>query len=144
MKQLHWESRSILDSFPIPVCDNIRINRCRLVKDELYCGKISSKRRYFYGVKVQLLTTRDGLPVEFCILPGSCADLQGLAKLALELPAAAQLFVDAGYNFYEWKDYLQDFESLKPIMLIRRLFNYWQLGLNRLFFIRFRETFGKS
>ena len=113
LKDLHWESRYLLDSFPVPVCDNIRINRCRLVQDERYRGKMSSKRRYFYGVRVQLLTTSDGIPLEFCILPGSCSDLQGLAELALELKDSAQLFVDAGYNFYEWEDYLQEIDRLK-------------------------------
>ena len=113
LKELHWESRYLLDSFPIPVCDNIRISRCRLVQDERYRGKMSSKRRYFYGVRVQLLTTSDGIPLEFCILPGSCSDLQGLAELALELPELAQLFVDAGYNFYEWEDYLLEMGELK-------------------------------
>jgi hypothetical protein len=112
-KDLHWESRYVLDSFPVAVCDNIRINRCRMVKDELYRGKISSKRRYFYGVRVQILTTSDGIPLEFCVLPGGCADLQGLAELALDLPAMAQLFVDAGYNFYEWEDYLREIERIK-------------------------------
>lgn len=57
LKDLHWEARYLLDSFPVPVCDNIRIARCRLAQDELYRGKMISKRRYFYGVKVQLLTT---------------------------------------------------------------------------------------
>jgi hypothetical protein len=113
LKDLHWESRYLLDLFPVTVCDNIRINRCRIVHDELYRGRIASKRRYFYGVKVQLLTTSDGIPVEFCILPGGCSDLQGLAELALDLPAQAQLFVDAGYNFYEWEDYLSEEENLK-------------------------------
>lgn len=113
LKDLNWESRYLLDSFPIAVCDNIRIKRCRLVSDEQYRGAITSKRRYFYGVKVQLLTTSDGIPVEFCILPGGCADLQGLAELALDLPKAAQLFVDAGYNFYEWEDYLAAVENLR-------------------------------
>jgi len=113
LKDLHWESRYLLDSFPVPVCDNIRIPRCRIVSDELYRGAITSKRRYFYGVRVQVLATSDGIPVEFCILPGGCADVQGLAELALDLPALAQLFVDAGYNFYEWEDYLWEIENLK-------------------------------
>ena len=73
----------------------------------------SSKRRYFYGVRVQILATSDGIPLEFCILPGSCSDLQGLAELALDLKDSAQLFVDAGYNFYEWEDYLQEIDRLK-------------------------------
>lgn len=113
LKELPWESRYLLDSFPVAVCDNIRIPRCRLARDEIYRGKTASKRRYFYGVKVQLLATSDGLPVEFCILPGGCADLQGLAELSLDLPDGAQLFVDAGYNYYEWEDYLSEVEDLK-------------------------------
>ncbi len=113
LKDLHWESRYVLDSFPVPVCDNIRIPRCRIVRDELYRGKCASKKRYYYGVRVQIMTTSDGIPVEFCILPGGCADLQGMAELALDLPQTAQLFVDAGYNFYEWEDYLLETKELK-------------------------------
>lgn len=113
LKDLHWESRYLLDLFPVAVCDNIRINRCRLVRDELYRGRMTSKRRYFYGVRVQLLATSDGIPLEFCVLPGACADLQGLAELALDLPEMAELFVDSGYNFYEWEDYLRKTGELR-------------------------------
>lgn len=113
LKDLHWESRYVLDSFPVAVCDNIRINRCRIVQDEQYRGKMPSKRRYFYGVRVQIVATSDGIPLEFCILPGACSDVQGMAELALDLPQAAELFVDGGYNFYEWEDYLREVENLK-------------------------------
>ncbi len=113
LKELHWESRYVLDSFPVALCDNIRIGRCRLVQDKRYGGFLSSKRRYFYGVRVQLLTTSDGIPLEFCVLPGACADLQGLAELAVDLPENAELFVDAGYNFYEWENYLKEIEELR-------------------------------
>jgi hypothetical protein len=34
-----------------------------------------------------------------------------LAELALDLPEMAELFVDGGYNFYEWEDYLQEREK---------------------------------
>ena len=60
------------------------------VQDEHYGGKMSSNRRYFYGVRVQLRATTDGLPLKFCILPGNCSDLQGLAELALELKDSVQ------------------------------------------------------
>ncbi len=47
-----------VDSLAVPVCDNIRIRRCRLypLKEhgEAFRGYISSKRRYFYGLRVQL------------------------------------------------------------------------------------------
>ncbi len=113
LKDLHWESRYLLDSFPVPLCDNIRIGRSRIVSDKRYRGVMTSFRRYFYGVRVQVLATSDGIPVEFCILPGACSDLQALAELALDLPPMAQLFVDGGYNFYEWEDYLLDIKELR-------------------------------
>lgn len=113
LKELHWESRYLLDSFPVPVCDNIRIKRCRIVKDKRYRGAMTSFRRHFYGVRVQILATSEGIPVEFCVLPGACSDLQGLAELALDLPDEAQLFVDGGYNFYEWEDYLHESKELQ-------------------------------
>ena len=34
-----------LDSFPIPVCDNLRISRVKLYQGEAYRGSIASKRR---------------------------------------------------------------------------------------------------
>lgn len=112
IKDLNWESRYLLDSFPVAVCDNIRIERSRVVSGEKYRGFMASKRRYFYGVRVQVITTADGIPVEFAVLPGKFADLEGLAHLALELPAASHLIADSAYTNYEWEDYLLEEENI--------------------------------
>ena len=48
----------ILDSLPVPMCDNIRIFNVKLINSEEYRGYIASKKCYFYGVRVQLLTTK--------------------------------------------------------------------------------------
>ncbi len=106
LKELNVESRYSLDSFPVALCDNIRIARCRLAQGESWRGYSASKRRYFYGLKVEMIVTVEGLPVEFCILPGSLADIQGLAELPLQLPAGAQVAADAAYTYYEWEDAL--------------------------------------
>jgi len=47
LKELNRESRHALDSFPIAVCDNIRIPRCRLTQEADYRGYLASKCRYF-------------------------------------------------------------------------------------------------
>ena len=52
-----------MDSFPVKVCHNIRISRCKLVKGKEFRGKCVSKREYFYGVKVCLILTEEGFPV---------------------------------------------------------------------------------
>src|SRR5437763_6811100 len=75
LKELNAESRYSLDSFPVAVCDNIRIPRCRLARGERWRGYIASKRRYFYGVNGQMIVSDEGLPVEFSILPGSLSDV---------------------------------------------------------------------
>jgi hypothetical protein len=78
----------------------MRISRCRLVTDEEFRGSIASKRRYFYGVRVQVVTTEEGVPVELAFLPGAASDGRGLGVLPLCLPQGSQLFMDAGYTDY--------------------------------------------
>jgi hypothetical protein len=119
LKDLNWESRYLLDSFPVPVCDNIRISRCRIVRDERFRGYLSSKRRYFYGVRVQVITRCDGVPVEFSILPGRFADIDGLAELALELPAGAHLIADSAYTQFEWEEYLLQTQQLRFLVVAK-------------------------
>ena len=72
LKSLNPSSEYMLDSFAVAICDNIRIPRSRLVSSEDYRGYIASKKRYFYGIRVQLLSTVDGIgiPVELVFLPG--------------------------------------------------------------------------
>ena len=59
-KSLNASTEYLLDSFPVPICDNIRIRSARLVHSEDYRGYIASIKRYFYGIRVQLLGT--GIP----------------------------------------------------------------------------------
>jgi hypothetical protein len=68
-KGLNLESEYVMDSFPVAVCDNIRICRSRLVKGEEFRGKIASKRGYFYVFRVQVIATLEGLPVQYLIHP---------------------------------------------------------------------------
>ena len=64
-----------VDSLPVPVCVNIRIRRCRLypLKEPgayAFRGYVPSKRRYFYGLRVHLMVTGAGEPVEFALAAG--------------------------------------------------------------------------
>jgi hypothetical protein len=119
IKELNMESRYNLDSFPVAVCDNIRIARCRLAKGAQFRGYLASKRRYFFGVKVQVVSTVEGVPVEFCILPGRLCDLEGLAELPLALPKGSDVAADAAYTYYEWEEALADGEGVR-LLVCRR------------------------
>ena len=105
-KYISCEMSYVLDSFPVAVCDNIRIRRCKLLQGSQWRGKQSSMRRYFYGVKVHLLVTRSGIPVEFGYVPGSENDSVSLRKLPMELPAESEVFADSAYTNYEIEDQL--------------------------------------
>ena len=112
-KQANASTQYLLDSFPVEVCDNIRIKRCRLAQGERWRGKCVAKRRYFYGVKVHVITTDSGLPVEFAFIPGRAADVRGLDVLALELPAASELFMDSGYTDYPAEDAAREADRVR-------------------------------
>jgi hypothetical protein len=96
----------VIDSMPVPVCDNYRIIRCRIYRSEVYRGRISSKRRYFYGLRVHLVITATGKPVEFALAPGSVADVRAFQQMGLDLPAGSCLFADAAYTDYIHEDLL--------------------------------------
>ena len=55
--QLNEQKRYAVDTIPIVVCGNIRIRRSKIYTDETFRGYQSSKRRYFYGLKIHLLVT---------------------------------------------------------------------------------------
>jgi hypothetical protein len=114
LKSLNSSSEYLLDSFPVPICDNIRIPSAKLVNSEDYRGYIASKKRYFYGIRVQLLSTADGIPVEFVFLPGEAHDTRGLKALPLNLPEDSIIYCDAGYTDYDAED---DFQQCDRVSL---------------------------
>lgn len=97
-KNLNSESIYSVDSFPIAVCDNYRIRRCKLYRHEAYRGYIASKKRYFYGLKVHILATADGEPVEAFLTPGSFSDVACLEGFDWDLPPDSTVYADRGYN----------------------------------------------
>jgi Transposase DDE domain len=107
LKSINPTTEYLLDSFPVPLCDNIRIPKVRLVRSEDYRGYIASKKRYFYGIRVQLLATSAGVPVEFAFLPGEANDVRGLNALPLSLPENAEVYGDAAYTDYPAEDDLR-------------------------------------
>jgi Transposase DDE domain len=107
-KELNDESIYVLDTFPIPVCDNYRIPRAKVYHTEEYRGYQASKKRYFYGVKLHLLVTRDGQPVEFFLTPGSHSDTTGLQWFDFDLPTGSTVYGDKAYNVYALEDILRD------------------------------------
>ncbi len=115
LKDMTCEMHYILDSFPVAICDNIRITKSKLLKGKQWRGYTASMHRYFYGVKVQLLTTGSGIPVGFFFVPGKQSDVKSLEKILRNLPPESSVYADSAYTDYKIEDSLfaQQLISLK-------------------------------
>ncbi len=131
LKMINISSEYIVDSLPIPICDNIRISRCRIANSEDYRGYIASKKRYFFGIRVHILTTSDGIPVEFSFLPGEAHDVRGLDVLYMDLPPNSYVYGDSAYTDYDTEDTMKETDnvSLDPLRKKNSL-RYDELGIH--------------
>lgn len=109
-KALNENSIYAIDTFPVPMCDNYRIPRARLYCGEEYRGYVASKKQYYYGLKLHLMVTEQGQPVEFFLTPGAFADIRGLQYFDFDLSAGSKVVADRIYNDYEIEDILKDVE----------------------------------
>ena len=113
IKNFNTQMEYVMDSFPVKVCHNIRISGNRILPlDEDYRGKCVSKREYFYGFKVHVIATVDGVPVEFAIVPGSWNDSHGMHALEMNLPKGSRNINDSGYTNYEFEDMIKEYDDI--------------------------------
>jgi hypothetical protein len=119
-KTLNTDAIYVIDSLPIAVCDNMRIRRSKMYSDENFRGYQASKKRYFYGLKVHLMVTQDGQPVECFLTPGSFGDVDALKYYAYELPDGSIIYADKAYNDYEIEDLLKEVDHIQLIPMRKK------------------------
>ena len=119
-KTLNTEAIYVIDSLPIAVCDHIRIRRAKIYADEQFRGYQASKKRYFYGLKIHLMVTQDGQPVECFLTHGGFGDVDALKYYAYELPDGAIIYADKAYNDYEIEDLLKEVDHIKLIPMRKK------------------------
>ena len=111
-KQSNADQSYVIDSLPVAVCDNIRIHRCKLYPPQkhgkAFRGYVASKRRYFYGLRVHLLISGAGEPVEFSLAAGLVADVKVFKEMDLDLPIGATIHADKSYTDYHYEDLLEE------------------------------------
>ena len=88
----------LLDSMPVPVCKRARARRCKKVRGREFCGYCPAKKEAFFGWRLHLICTTDGVPVAFDLVPGGLHDLTPIHELTYGLPAGAAVYGDKGYN----------------------------------------------
>ncbi len=96
------------------LCDDLLIQH--RYQGEAWRGHIASNRRYFYGLKLHLMVTEDGVPVEFFLTPSSFGDVLGLRCYPFDLPQGAAVYADRAYCNYGIEDALAEAGiTLKPL-----------------------------
>jgi Transposase DDE domain len=98
----------IVDSFPIAACDNYRIPRSKRYQGEIWRGYQASKKRYFYGLKLHVMITEHGQPVEFFLTPGSTSDTSAYGWYDFDLAQGAWVTGDKAYTDYVIEDVLNE------------------------------------
>jgi Transposase DDE domain len=119
-KILNTDAIYVLDSLPIAVCDNMRIRRSKIYTQEDFRGYQASKKRYFYGLKIHLMVTQEGHPVECFLTPGSFGDVDALKYYAYELPDGSIIYADKAYNDYEIEDLLKEVDHVQLLPIRKK------------------------
>jgi hypothetical protein len=119
-KTLNTDAIYVIDSLPIAVCDNIRIRRAKIYTEEKFRGYTSSKKRYFYGLKIHLMVTQDGQPVECFLTHGGLGDVDALKYYTYALPDGSIIYADRAYNDYEIEDLLKDVDHIQLVPMRKK------------------------
>lgn len=106
-KNLNERSVYVIDSYPMAVCDNYRIPRSRIYHGEDWRGYIASKKRYFYGLRIHIMVTEQGEPVEFFLAPGAFSDTSALSFYNFDVPEQSWITGDKAYNDYTMEDLMR-------------------------------------
>ena len=113
----------IIDSVPVPVCRRVRAYRCGKVRGIDYCGYCAAKKEKFFGYRLHLVCTIEGIPVAFTILPASYHDLTPVHELTYELSPGAKVIGDTAYN--SAKDEASILEDTGVRLVPQRKVNRW-------------------
>jgi hypothetical protein len=78
-----------VDSFPVGYCQKNRIDKRKCFLEHSYIGFAASKKRYFCGIKVHMVVSNEGRPIEVHLRPGSESDIGVLWSMELDIPDQA-------------------------------------------------------
>ncbi len=117
-RKTNSSSEYAVDSFPVECCKKQRIDRRKFLFGKEYIGYAPSKQKYFCGIKVHMVVTCAGEPVEVAMEPACRNDVAVLWKMELDLPPQSKLYADGAYNCYDLEDVLAEDSSIE--LLARR------------------------
>ena len=120
LAQIHQKTNPervhVVDTFPVPACHNIRIRRCKLYRGNAFRGYCASKKQYYFGLKVCMIVTEAGEPVELVLVPASTADVSALRCMDLNLPPGSEIFADSAFLDRQFENALNEQADLRLVV----------------------------
>jgi hypothetical protein len=109
-----WDQLCLLDSTPVP-CGASRqtAKRSELVGWANY-GYCASHSRFFWGLRLHLLTTADGAVVAWCLADPKLGDREVARAMLEHSPPRPGLLIvaDKGYAGQEFEDFVRELEAV--------------------------------
>ncbi|SCZ02680.1 IS982 family transposase [Flavobacterium caeni] len=117
------ENQYIIDSIPVPICANPRITRVKICKEDPHLQPArsyhASHKMYYYGFKMQLVTSRSGVPISLGMTPANVHDVSYLQHLDVNQISGSELIGDKGYLSASYQTSLFENEGIQLITPLR-------------------------
>lgn len=91
------EKYKIIDSFPLPVIKFGRAHFGKRLREYSTYGYCASKKETYFGMKVHVVTTLDGNPINYLLTPANIDDRDAVFELS-DLVSMDTLLADKGYD----------------------------------------------
>ena len=107
---LHRERVRIIDSTPVPVIGYVRARWSPRFTDPQRCrfGYCAAKQERYFGYKLHLVTSKEGIPVTYVLSPANQHDIHLLSVLASRLDRGTMLLGDKGYISADLHEEIQE------------------------------------
>lgn len=114
----------IIDSIPIPVCQNPRIARSKICKDDPLVQPTrayhASHKMHYFGFKMQLLITKQGIPLSVGLTSANLHDVNYLGLIDnKEKLSGYEMLADKGYLSLGYQNSLFEQENIRLITPLR-------------------------
>lgn len=100
---VQWEKHFLLDSTPVPVVGYRRDKSHSHFRGSADYGYCAARRMKYYGYKLVMLTTLNGTPYSFELVPADTDERLAADEILDTLPADSNVWSDKGFIDADWQ-----------------------------------------
>lgn len=98
---------AVVDSLPLPLCHPVRMQRVKRFRGIADMGYCASKKQWYYGFKLHLQVTNQGLAMGYVVTEASCHDVKAAETVMTQIPHPYN-FGDKGYISHALREKLYE------------------------------------